>query len=345
MTDVPTTLPRRVLPKVGFELSVVAAGGWIGQKYDASVSSNPNKPVWGGVSTDAALKEAAAIAAVRRAVELGINYFDTAPMYANGSAEVLLGYGLRALSKEERAKTYLSTKVGWHPERPCTYDADSIHWSLEQSLRKLNTDHLDIVHIHDPKTHAHVDQILGPGGATEALEELKKQGVVGAISVGVMTHSFLRRAIDSGRFDAILPSYDHTPIRNSLKGLIDYAAANQVGVIYGSPYQAGLLAGLDPDEAARRRPADRPLDLARARALYQWATARGVDLGAVAFQYSLRNPNITVVLCGPRDAAEVEANVRHASTVLPDGIWSELEAFVATLGPAAPGGEVDPEGA
>src|SRR5262245_30121319 len=112
-----TTLPRRRVPKTGFELSVVGAGGWIGQKYDPAVNSDPNKPVWGSVSRDQGLKEASAIAAVRRAIELGINYFDTAPMYGNGEAEVLLGVGLNALSKEERAQTYLSTKVGNHPER------------------------------------------------------------------------------------------------------------------------------------------------------------------------------------------------------------------------------------
>jgi aryl-alcohol dehydrogenase-like predicted oxidoreductase len=68
-------------------------------------------------------------------------------------------------------------------------------------------------------------------------------------------------------------------------------------------------------------------------------------LGALAFQYSLRNPNITVVLCGPRDAEEVAANVRHAQVQFPDSIWAELDAFVESLGPAAPGGEVDPKGA
>ncbi len=336
----PLTLPRRRLGRSGFELSVVGAGGWIGMKFDAQKQART--PEWGGVTSDNALKEATSIATVRRAIELGINYFDTAPMYSSGETERVLGLGLRALSKAERAQIFVSTKVGNHPERVAQYDTDSIMWSLEQSLRKLYTDRIDIVHIHDPQTDAHMDQILGPGGATETLETLKRQGVVGAISLGVMTHRFLRRAIDSDRFDAILPSYDHTPIRNSLAGLIDHAAAHNVGVIYGSPYLAGLLAGLDPDEAAKRRPADRPLDLARARALWQWANARGLDLGAIAMQYSLRNPNITVVLAGPRDVEEVEANVRHATTPLPAGLWDELDAFIATLGPAAPGGEVDP---
>lgn len=112
-----------------------------------------------------------------------------------------------------------------------------------------------------------------------------------------------------------------------------------MGVVSGSPYLAGLLAGLHPDQAAARRQYDIPADLARARALWRWADEHKVDLGAVAVQYNLRNPHITTTLVGPRDADEVEANIRHATTVLPDGLWDKLEAFMAALGPYAPGGE------
>ncbi len=112
-----------------------------------------------------------------------------------------------------------------------------------------------------------------------------------------------------------------------------------MGVVSASPYMAGLLAGIHPDQAAARRKNDYPEDLVRARALWRWADEHGVDLGAVAVQYNLRNDHITTVLIGPRDAAEVEANVRHATTVLPPEIWDQLDDFLAALGPYAPGGE------
>jgi len=329
-------LPRKPLGRKGFQLSVVSVGGWLGMLYnpeDAEAGS------FGAVTQDRAAREAAAEAAVRRAVSLGINYFDTAPMYGQGEAERLLGVGLKALSTAERQGLFVSSKVGAPPDRPKAYDQDSRRWSLERSLKKLHTDHLDIVYIHDPETDAHMDQMLGPGGAVAALEALKAQGVVGAIGLGVRIHRFLRRAIESGRFDAILPSYDYTPIRNSAGPVIDLAFKNQVGVVSASPYMAGLLAGLDPDQAAARRRNDIPADLVRARALWRWAGERRLDLGAVAMQYSLRHPHISTVLVGPRDAGEVESNIRHATTRLPDDIWDELEAFVAELGPYAPGGE------
>ena len=314
----------------------MSAGGFLGMVYDPSQKRGGE---WGTASADAAVREAAAIAALRRGIELGINYFDTAPMYGHGEAERLLGIALRALTPAERDGLYISTKVGVNPKREHAYDADSIKRSLERSLGLLGRDGVSIAFIHDPVTDADMDQMLAPGGAVEALEQFKGQGVVGAIGLGNRTHRFLRRAIESGRFDAILPSYDYTPVRNSAGPVFELAARHGVGVVSASAYMAGLLAGIDPDLAAAKRAAEQSVDLSRARGLWRWAQSRRVDLGAVAMQYQLRNPNITTALVGPRDVAEIEANVRHATTPLPEGIWDELEQAMATLEPAAPGGE------
>ena len=333
-----TTLPRNRLGRSGLLVSALSIGGWLGMLY------NPDKiepGMWGGVMEDRGARDAAAIAAVRRAISLGINYFDTAPMYASGEAERLLGVGLNALSLTERHELLISSKVGAQPGRPKGYDADTIRWSLDRSLHNLHSHHLDIVFIHDPESDAHMDQMLGPGGAVEALEALKVQGVVRAIGLGVRIHRFLLRAIESGRFDVILPSYDYSPIRNSAAPVIEFAAKRDVGVVSGSPYMAGLLAGINPDLASAKRPPDSAADLERSRALWRWARESGVDLGAVAMQYSLRNRHIATVLSGPRDVAEIEANIRHASTHLPAGIWDDLDAFLSTLGPQPPGGEAN----
>jgi D-threo-aldose 1-dehydrogenase len=295
--------------------------------------------LWNTLSTDRARKEAAAVEAVQRAISLGVNYFDTAPMYGAGEAERNLGLGLQSLAPEARSRVYVSTKVGWHPERQHQYDADAVRWSLERSLQAFHSEHVDIVHIHYPLTDAHMDQILGPGGAVEALEQLKAQGVVGAISLGSRPHRFIRRAIESGCFDLVMTVYDYNLIRASAAPMITLAAEHGLGLINASPYNAGLLAGVNPGLAAARRPPDLPGDLERAQALWRWSRARGVDLGALAMQFSLRYERVTVTLTGPRDAGEVEDSLRHATTPLPLTIWEELDAFLATLGLWVPGGE------
>ena len=319
-------LPRRRFGNTSMEVSVLAVGGWLGIHFDPESDKNIGS-------------EALAIESVQRVIELGIIYFDTAPMYRAGEAETLLGVGLNALEPAVRRQVFVSTKVGQPPERPDQYDHDSIMWSFERSLKRLHTDHIDIVYIHDPRHDGHMDEMLSPGAAVDTLEALKTQGAIKAIGLGVREHRFLRRAIESGRFDAILPSYDYTPIRDSAGGVIRQAAENNMAVVNGSPYCAGLLAGIDLDLAARKRPADYASDVARARKLYAWASERNVDIGAVAMQYSMRNPDITVTLAGPRDVTEVESNVRHATMPLPDGIWEALDDFLRTLDPPAKGGE------
>ncbi|MBI1924683.1 aldo/keto reductase [Candidatus Poribacteria bacterium] len=320
-------LAMRQFGNIGTEVSVLGVGGWLGLLDDPQAPS--------------AQKEAEAIQAVRRAVTLGVNYFDTAPGYGGGEAERHLGLGLKALAREERARLMISTKVGTHPQRPHRYDADSTLWSVDQSVRVLFSDVVNIVYIHDPLTDAQMNNIMGKGGAVEALERLKEQGVIHAIGLGVRNHRFLRRAIESGRFDAILTPYDYTPIRASARAVIELAAERGLGVVNGSPYDAGLLAGLHPDVASGRRTAPSEADLERARALWSWCEARQVDIGALAMQFSLRNPHISATLAGPRTAKEVEVNVQHARAILPDGIFDELDAFLKTLGPEPPGGEVE----
>lgn len=322
----PSELPRRRLGRTEYEVTVYGVGGWLGVLDDPRATPRQS--------------EAAAIEAVRRAVDLGVNYFDTSPSY--GPAERHLGLALRELTKEERGRLRVATKAGTHPERAYRYDGDSIRWSAEHSLGVLATDQVDVLLVHDPRTEAEMDEVMASGGALEALEGLKAQRVIGAIGIGVRSHRFLRRAIESGRFDVILTPYDYTLLRGSAAPVIELAAARDVGVINGSPYLAGLLAGLNTEVAAGRRPPETSLDLERAGKLWRWCQERDLDLGAVAMQFSIRNHHIGVTLAGPRTAAEVEANLRHATTLFPATVWDEVDRFLDSLGPASPGGEAQP---
>lgn len=319
-------MEQKKLGNTDISLTTLGVGGYLGALEDPQAGRSQC--------------EAAAVAAVRRAVDLGVGYFDTSPAY--GEAERHLGLGLRELSAGERAELTVSTKVGTHPERPQQYDADSVRWSLDRSLELLFCEGVDIVFVHDPTSDDHMDRILAPGGAVDALEKLKQQGAIRAIGLGVRKHRFLQRAIDSERFDAILPSYDYHPLRTTALPVIELAAGRGMGVVNGSPYNAGLLAGIDLDVAAKRRP-PQEADLVRARQLSEWCRERCVDLGVLAVQFSLRCAAVHATLVGPRTAGEVEENIRHATTELLPHTWIDLDAFVADLQPPpAPGGESAP---
>ena len=279
-----------------------------------------------------------ASATVRAAVEFGINYIDTSPLYQNEVAERSLGVALRGLSAEQRDAVYVSTKVGTRSGMVGQYDGASVHKSLAISRQALGRDYLDIVFIHDTVSDEQVDQVLAVGGAAEAVEELKAAGTVGALGLGVRSHRWHRRCIEDGRFDVVLLPYDYSPARDSAHSLIELARKHDVGVVSASPYLSGLLAGPEPADQARYGNQE-PRDVQRAAAVYAWCRERGVDVGALAVQFSTRNTGIGSTLVGSRDAAEIAASYRHATAELPDGIWAEFEAAAARFPAAAPGGE------
>lgn len=317
--------PTQSFGNTGIPVSTIGIGGWLGDLVD-------------GNATDAQRDEAA-IAAVRKGVELGVRYFDTSPMYGRGrgEAERLLGLGLQSLTADERGRVSVSTKVGTDPERRHQYDADTVRWSLDQSLQRLQLERVDIVYVHDPATDEHMDEIVGPGGAFEALNELKADGAIRAAGLGVRTHRFLTRAIETGGIDAILPSYDYHLLRTSVLPVLELAAERGIAVANGSPYAAGLLA-MDPEVAVHRRSAS-DTDLALARSLYHWSCDRDIELGALAVQYSIRCPLIHTTLVGPRTTQEVDENIQHATADIGDDVWAALDEFRAHMGDPSAGGE------
>jgi aryl-alcohol dehydrogenase-like predicted oxidoreductase len=222
---------------------------------------------------------------------MGLDYVHTAPSYAYGASERRVGL---ALQDRWRVAPALATKVGMHPARRGDFGAHAIKWSLEQSLRVLQTDALNVAMVHDPDDMA---LVLASGGALEALEQLKNEGIIRAIGLGVANRHDLQHALDSDRFDVILIPYAYNLLHTTATPLLRRAAMRNVGCINASPFQMGLLAGLDPDDVNRRCVAGGVLpvpaeDLARARTIWRWAHQHGADLRALAIQFCLRQLDI-----------------------------------------------------
>lgn len=293
-------LPRRRLGRTHMHVSVLGLGG-VGM---------------GGLYGPA--DEGDSIATVWRALDLGMNYVDTSPLYLE--SERRFGVALRDVPRD---RYYLSTKMGTHPSRRGDYSAETTRWSIENSLKLLGTRYVDLLMVHDPPD---IEAPLAPGAAFDVLHEYKQEGVCGAVGMGQRNHDFHRRAIDAGRVDAILTFADYNLVRQTAAPLIDYAASAGVGVILAQAVLAGLLAGPDPagDERLRKHP-----DYAAARGWWEWAREREVSLPAVALQFALRNPNVSCVLVGAKTPKEVEENLAAVSAPLPDGIWSEVEVMIA----------------
>jgi D-threo-aldose 1-dehydrogenase len=277
-----------------------------------------------------------AYATIERAWELGIRYFDTAPLYGHGLSERRSG---RVLAGKPRDEFTLSTKVGRRlaPAPPGSGDmwaepaAEAPRWdfsfdgtvrSLEESLDRLGLDRVDILHIHDPD--AHYDE--ASSGARPALVRLRAEGRIGAVSAGMNQAEMLADFVRTGDFDCVLLAGRYTLLdQTGLAELLPLCLERDVSVLVGGAFNSGILA--DPADGATfdYRPASEPV-LAKARAIRDVCERHGVPLRAAALQFPLGHPAVAGVIVGARSPAEVEDAVAMMSTPIPPQLWESLRS-------------------
>ncbi|MER5380827.1 aldo/keto reductase [Streptomyces sp. NPDC002688] len=275
--------------------------------------------------------------AVDAAWASGIRYFDTAPHYGLGLSERRLGAALR---DRPRAAYTVSTKVGRLLEpadtggddladgfavpaayrRVWDFSADGVRRSLDASLERLGLDRVDVVYLHDPDDHA--EQAFREG--YPALEELRSQGVVGAIGAGMNQTEMLTRFVRETDVDVVLCAGRYTFLdHRALTGLLPAAQARGISVVIGGAFNSGLLA--DPGTGATYNYAVAPRELLdRALRLKEIAERHGTTLRAAALALPAAHPAVASVLVGARSADEVRDCVRQSVTPVPLDFWQEL---------------------
>lgn len=261
--------------------------------------------------------DAEGVAAVHKGLELGLNYLDTSPQY--GEAERRMGLALKGVP---RSSYFLSSKIGTHRSRMWDFSADGAYWTVGNSLKVLGVDYLDICLIHEPKD---LNQALAPGGAMEALVDLKRQGVIKAIGLGAKPHQLHRQAIDTGHLDVSLTVNDYTLLRQSvLEGVVDYAEPWGVGVINGAALAMGLLSGRDPDSIGTAVWQPPAAEVDAAKQVHAWCKARNVKVLSLALQFSLCQPRFACTLIGAATPEEVQGCWDAVTEVIPGSVWEEL---------------------
>lgn len=275
---------------------------------------------------------------VNRALQLGINFFDTAPLYGAGKSEFRLG---RALAGKKRDSFVLSTKAGYDlvPEGQGAKDIyfpfknppalrpivdlsyDGIMRSIQGSLVRLGTDRIDILHIHDPE--GHMEHAMKD--AYTALGKLRQQGMVRAISVGTNHAETVVQSIHSGDFDCFLLAGRYTLIdHTALHEALPLCEKRGVSLIIGGPYNSGILAtGAVPGASYNYYPADSK-SLEKVGRIEKICKRHEVPLKAAALQFPLAHPAVAAVIPGARSAPEIEENFKLFSHQIPDDFWAEL---------------------
>jgi D-threo-aldose 1-dehydrogenase len=285
-----------------------------------------------------AVSDAEAEATVQAAWSRGVRYFDTAPQYGHGLAEIRLG---RALAAYPRDEYRLVSKVGRvldaplaGAQRPASsfvdlpaldpvfdYSRDGVLRSFEDSLRRLGVDRLDVVHVHDPDAH----EAEALATAFDTLIELRDQGVIGAVGSGMNQVAMLARFVEQVDLDCILLAGRYTLLDRTGERLLERCIERSVEVIAGGVFNSGVLAnpavGATFDYAAAA-----PELVERAQRMQTVCERFATPLPAAAIQFVGRHPAITMTLVGARSVAEIEADISYAELTIDPALWEALEA-------------------
>ena len=288
----------------------------------------------------AAVSDSEVRGVIDTSMEMGLNYFDTAPHYGMGSAEERLG---QHITHRPRSTYVVSTKVGrlivpsdnvddpgWENskkavERVFDFSADGITRSLTESLERLGMESVEMVFIHDPDGAA--DQAINE--AYPVLEKLRAEGIVKTIGVGITSNEIPTRFVNETDIDVVLIALRYTLLDQSAGlELLPAAARKGVSVIAGGIFNSGILTNPQAGATFNYQPAT-PEVLARAQKIEKFFTERGVSLAQAALQFPMRHPAISAILVGCRSEYEVKRNVELYNTTISDEIWDEFDNFLS----------------
>jgi len=297
------------------------------------------------------IPEAEARATVDAAWNDGIRYFDNAPFYGAGLAEIRMG---DALADRPRDEYVISTKVGrlildevedisardngekgdvfkyGRPNKIVNdYSEDATLRSIEDSLKRLKTDRIEIVWVHDVAQDFYGDEWLGVfegarKGAFKALDRLRDEGVIKAWGLGVnrVEPIELVMALDSARPDGFLLAGRYTLLdhERALQRVMPEVTKQGLGIVVGGPYSSGALVGGPNFEYAPATPAI--LDkVARIKAI---ADRHGISMKAAGLQFSLANPAVAAVIPGASQPSRIAEDRAALNEVVPVDFWREL---------------------
>ena len=302
----------RALGRTGLQVSEIGLGGL----FISSVGGVPQQE---------------SVRAIRRALELGINYLDTAPSYAN--SEEVLGIALEGVKQPY----ILSTKLGGRPQPFDPRNKAALRESVEISLRLLRRDAIDILMIHEPDRPRQHDWWTDPesfhGPVLELLEELKQEGIIRFTGLGGTTAYELPRIMATGFYDVVLTAFNYSLLwREASIAVFPEAKKQNMGLIVGSPLQQGALARRYDEEVNGGAPWLSPPRRAQYKALYAYLDEIGLTLAEAGLRFVLSNPDVSTVLVGARSVEEVEQAVAYVGKgPLPKEVLERLDEIAAMV--------------
>jgi D-threo-aldose 1-dehydrogenase len=268
--------------------------------------------------------ETTAVATARRALDAGLTFLDTAPLYGLGESEGRLGAALRG----RRNGVVIATKAGrlldvgpaGEVEVRFDFGYDAVRRSLESSLDRLGVDRVDIVHIHDPDEH--IDDALA--GTHRALVDLREQRVIAAVSLGTTVVATATTFLERGDLDCVLLAGRYTLLDQTAAPVLEECAQRGIAYLAAGVFNSGVLARPSEDAWYDYAPAAHQT-LRRTREIERICRRHDVTLRTAALSFVLAHPNVTVAIVGMATPDEVDENIGAATAAVPDDLWAELD--------------------
>lgn len=293
-------MQTRSLGKTGLQLPILSFGASsLGQEFRS-------------VTMDDALKS------VRVALDCGLNFIDTSPFYGRGMSEVLLGVALKGVPRDSYT---LCSKLGRYDLQHFDFSAKRVAESVDVSLHRLGTDHLDIMLCHDIE-FVEMQQIVDE--TIPALRKIQQAGKVRFIGFSGYPMKIFKFILDQTSVDCVL-SYNQYTLQNTrfADEIVPYLKAKGVGAMNAGPFSARLLTNA-PLPAWLKEPEDVK---AAARAAAAHCAKKGVDIAKLALQFSLANSDITTTVAGSANPENIRNWAKWAAEPIDQQLLVEVQAI------------------
>lgn len=252
-------------------------------------------------------------------------FLDTSRNYGDGRSEERIGKVVAHLGGlPERA--LLSTKLDRNMQTG-KFDAGRARESLEQSLKSMNVDRVDLLHLHDPEHAASIEEVAASDGALAELMKMKEEGLCTAVGLAAGNVDVMMPLLKDWDFDALITHNRFTLVNRNAEAMIELARSRGISVLNAAPYAGGVLAKgtVEHPRYVYQEAGDSMLD--PVRHIESLCASYSVPMGAVALQFSLRDPRIASTICGVTRPERVEQTLAWATADIPDALWQELEAL------------------
>lgn len=264
---------------------------------------------------------------VRAVFDSPVNFLDTSRNYGFGRSEERIGEVIRERGGLPQG-FIISTKLDRDMETN-RFDGARARRSLEESLKTLNVDRIQLLHLHDPEYASSLSDVTGPKGALTELFRMKEEGLAVAVGLAAGRVDIMMPLLRDWDFDALITHNRFTLVNRNASEMMDYAQERGIAVLNAAPYSGGVFAKGTASHKRYVYQEASPEMLEPVVRIEQVCATHGIPPGAAALQFSMRDERVTSTICGISKPERIKQTLDWARYPIPQAVWDELMALTS----------------